>query len=789
MVYAVLILIALGVRGVGDFRPSQYAIAEALVLGWLWLRQGHWFDQQRLLSRLLLWVTAVPVLGIYLHADFPVKLAMLCGIAVLLRRSEDYEQRATAEWILRSLAVYAIIWTVLFGWPVTYNFMRLFSFWYSGLFSALSPPGLALGPTAAGFPIILAGIVFLVMLQVCSSKASWINTSASLVLVLLGQLLFWAIAYPLAIKLAPWIPLTKAAHIHLSLFYLFWVLVVVRVISWIQWPDTVDIPSRQGGWRPVLIIAGALALAAIIFAGPFAPHSGGPGKRVLILNSDKLDVRIPDYSDFGDRSGGMFGMLPRFCRALGYDVRLANVTPEIFDSIDVCIFANLVDSLPRWQRDSVISFVHQGGGLLALADHTGYNAIRGPTNDITEPMGLSVNFDTAVPLRRSWYGQMRFLPHRVTQSVTSHEDVEVWLGASVEPLAGSLPLVIGAQTYSDPGDTMKSDRSYLGNLEYDPGEPLSDIIIAAAAYYGRGRAVLFGDTSPFQNGALTVSHRLAARTLGWLAGGGTPLWDELRIWGFPFVLILTLCGTFLLAGRRLLAAVYLVVLPVFSISLWNLYPAGEPASWSNTEMPLAFIDASHGQVFDLMSWEKYSVGGLQFNLMRNGYQPQVRRWHPGMLQKSRLLVIARPTQTITDTEIDELLPYIENGGWVLVTAGFEEHKTVRGLLAAFGLRIENVPLGRAEGVGLGEKPTFARAYQIGGTDPNMQVLCTASQLPVVASVRRGKGGLVLIGDPVFLFNDNLENRGDDFHLENIRYFHELMNATAGTWKKVGEAKS
>jgi hypothetical protein len=785
LVYAVLILIALGTRSIGDFRPSQYALAEAVVLGWLWLRQEVWFAQRP--ARLLLWVTLIPVLGIYLHAEFLIKAAILFGAVLLWRRGEDTRRRAAAEWTLRGLAAYAIIYTVFLLWPVTFNFVRIFSYWHSGLFSALAPAGLSLGPTATGYPVILAGIVFIVALQWFSSKASWVNTLAGVILLFIGQVLFWAIAYSLGLKVASWIPLTKAVYIHLSIFYLLWTLAAVRVISWIHPPDIAGIAAVERIKKPALVVLGVLAVCAVLFAGPFTPASGGKGKRVLLLNADKLDVRIPNFSKYGDRSAGMFGMLPRFCRGLGYDVRLANVTPEIFDSIDVCIFANLIDSLPDWQRDSVFSFVRRGGGLLALADHTGYNAIRGPTNELTGPMGLMVNFDTAIPLRRSWYGQMRYLPHRITQSARTHDEMEVWLGGSVEPLPGSLPLVVGVHTYSDPGDSANSERSYLGNLEYDPGEPLGDIIIAAAAHYGRGRAVIFGDTSPFQNGALVMSHRLAARTLGWLSSGGTPLWDGLRTWGFPLVLILALGAGFVLLRRRLSAMAYLVLLPVCSISLWNLYPAGEPETWFNEEMPPAFIDASHGQFFDLMGWEKYSVGGLELNLMRNGYQPQVRKtWHPGMLKKARLLIIARPTQPITAAEIDELLPFIESGGWVLVAAGYEEHAAVDELLAAFGLKIENVPLGRAEGLGLEEKPTFARVYQLSGTDPGMQVVCTASQLPVVASVRCGQGGLALIGDPVFLFNDNLENRDEDYHVENIRFFHALMKTTSGAWGQVGE---
>ncbi|MCP4712568.1 MAG: hypothetical protein GY869_28415, partial [Planctomycetes bacterium] len=190
----------------------------------------------------------------------------------------------------------------------------------------------------AGYPIILAGIVFILMLQFAGARTNWVNTIAAIWLIFVGQLVFWATAYPLAVKIAHWMPLTQAAIIHLSIFYLLWVLAVVRVISWIHTPEIRESLATVDLRKPVLIVLGVLAVCAILFAGPFAPASGGPGKRVLILNSDKLDNRIPNYDRYGDRSGGMFGMLPRYCRGLGYDVRQANVTPEIFDSIDVCIF-------------------------------------------------------------------------------------------------------------------------------------------------------------------------------------------------------------------------------------------------------------------------------------------------------------------------------------------------------------------------------------------------------------------------------------------------------------------
>jgi len=180
---------------------------------------------------------------------------------------------------------------------------------------------------------------------------------------------------------------------------------------------------------------------------------------------------------------------------------------------------------------------------------------------------------------------------------------------------------------------------------------------------------------------------------------------------------------------------------------------------------------------------------VELNLMRNGYAPQLRTgWDAGEFAKARLLLIMRPSKPVTGRQVRDLETYIERGGWVLVTAGWEEHAAVEELLAQFGLRIENVPLGRAEGVGLNEKPKFARAYQVSGSNPQTQVLCTASKLPVAMAVRKGMGGLILIGDPVFLFNDNLENRDEDYHLETIRFFRQVIAATAGSWGQVEEVR-
>ena len=42
--------------------------------------------------------------------------------------------------------------------------------------------------------------------------------------------------------------------------------------------------------------------------------------------------------------------------------------------------------------------------------------------------------------------------------------------------------------------------SFLGNYHYDQGERLGDVVLVATTTYGRGRIVVWGDTSAFQGG-------------------------------------------------------------------------------------------------------------------------------------------------------------------------------------------------------------------------------------------------------------------------------------------------
>src|SRR5262249_53955322 len=63
-------------------------------------------------------------------------------------------------------------------------------------------------------------------------------------------------------------------------------------------------------------------------------------------------------------------------------------------------------------------------------------------------------------------------------------------------------------------------QSLLGNQQYDPGEKLGDLVLAAEQSWGKGRVLVFGDTSTLTNGIVIGAHPFASRLLAYMAGDG-----------------------------------------------------------------------------------------------------------------------------------------------------------------------------------------------------------------------------------------------------------------------------
>ncbi|MBI5867624.1 MAG: hypothetical protein HZB43_04945, partial [candidate division Zixibacteria bacterium] len=204
------------------------------------------------------------------------------------------------------------------------------------------------------------------------------------------------------------------------------------------------------------------------------------------------------------------------------------------------------------------------------------------------------------------------------------------------------------------------------------------------------------------------------------------------------------------------------------------------STWIPKDFRLALIDTGHKELFDGMAWESASTGGLEYNLMRNGFAPRFADT-PAQLDcdSASLYISSAPSVAPSGETINRFERYVNNGGWLIVNAGWNLEPKVHDLLDRFGVTIQNIPLGQTMGVAFGDSVRMADAYPLGGDGPGIENLITAYDYPVAKLVHRGRGGVVIIGDSQFLYNKNLEGQNELLVMENVTFFRKLMDQIKG----------
>jgi hypothetical protein len=774
-------LAALGAvtRAFGDFRDPVYGFATAILVGFMWRGFPDFPGFSKAINWLLRWSTWALMVGALAVIPAVLRVTLLTAALWFFDQRSPGEHRGRWRALVLTGVFYSIWWTVFFQLPIAYHWLTEWSYAYTHTITQTMSARLYLGPSASAVDLLLLGICGIVAATLCSRPRNWVNAIIWMVALEAGRIIYIWMAPTLLGMISHAIPVGTTPQLDLPwIYFLFLALIITQVQPGREPAITPRTTTRKvTSSRPVVIALGLLLLACFI-AGA-ASYDNRP-VRILFLNRNTLDMGVPVHGRYGDRSGGMFGFLPLFLQACGNVAVRDSITKEVLDSVDVIFIANLLQKIPPDERQLIWDFVDRGGGLLIVGDHTGTDAIREPTNDLLSPCGMELNFDTAVPLRRSWASAKSYLFHPLGRS-GGVMDAELWLGASITCGPHGEPFVVGRGAFSDPGDITNKTRSYLGNLAYDPGEKLGDVVLAAAAHWGKGKAVLHGDTSPYQNGTIIRSHSMINRTLHWLVEDGFfGFVDRWREW--LLMLAVGVAGTILavLSLNRRIWLLTALLLPAVSVGLWSLIPGttGPDAEWVPKNYKQALVDEGHGSLFDMMSWEQKSIGGLQYNLMRNGLSPRFAE-SPMELDcaPASMYVIATPTLPFSAEETDRLVSFAENGGWVLVSAGWNTYPNVKGIFDRFGVALENVPLGQSDGTAKIGTVKMADAYPVVGDTNTTETLVECLGYPVAKAVHRGRGGLIAIGDSQFLLNKNLEGQNEMVVMENVQFFRDLMEST------------
>ncbi len=529
------------------------------------------------------------------------------------------------------------------------------------------------------------------------------------------------------------------------------------------------------------IIGGLAVLTTMAVVPPTSPRRPVP-RELVFVERGVVSFTKPDYERYGEAAGGMFGMLPEYAALYGCKSTVVKDIPAELKPEQIVVLTNLdvdigADGLRRlWE------FVGKGGGLWVLGDHTFIKNGRNHLNELLAPCHISFNNDSAQFFPQGWFHSYRFPQGTPFSGLT--DDAEnrpgILVGASLELGLPAQPFVSGRFGFSDWGLSQpEGDRGYLGDFKYQRTERLGDLVLVAGERYGKGRVLVFGDTSSFFNNNLTRSHELLRASLGWLG--------ESNLWLAPasgaWRAITAVIGLAMLGCLFRWRSDAVAVAGLAAVALVSFVSHGDGGQLRYDQAfarkHLAIIDFSHQPNASKHSATDEGLHGVGINLLRHGDLPvAMNHWDGDLLDNARYVVFNAPRQPIGGGERRALTQFMERGGTVILGCGYLDAAGSRPLLDPLGLRIGGTPLGRFFDLPAFGKPvSFMSAWALEKVPPNARVICTSPDWPLIVAVPVGKGELVLVSDSEFLHNRNVEGH-KNHDPANTAFLKNLLDSVA-----------
>jgi hypothetical protein len=373
--------------------------------------------------------------------------------------------------------------------------------------------------------------------------------------------------------------------------------------------------------------------------------------------------------------------------------------------------------------------------------------------------------------------------HPIGAMIDEMDGIQISVGASLDVSYGSFPILLGRYGLSDIGDETNEERAFLGDYAYNPGEQIGDIILTAGAYYGNGKVVAFGDTSSFQNLAIPSSFPVINSVFSWLSSSKTGLLESTQII-LSLVFLVSAFVLFMKFGKEKIRFLYVPLTLSFALIITafaNPIMLGE----NEIEGNIVYIDTSHIERFNLKSYEDDSLSGLMVNLVRNDYLPLILKdFSAEKLSNCEILILNAPTKAFSDGEVESIKQFMNDGGLIILSTGFEDKDASIPLLSEFGLDVDEIPLGPVPYVEedpetYQKDPRFVSSWPIimdGSSDTEIfySVEILYQEYILMTFTSYGSGGLLLISDSEYLLDGNLESL-EDYWPGNIQFLYHIIN--------------
>lgn len=635
-----------------------------------------------------------------------------------------------------------------------------------------------LGSGASGFWIWLFFVLCIAALFI--RNRSLLNLQ-KFILLMCGTVVVWVVSivcYALVFSRIGVGTLFQVTLLQLVLFFMLSGLFFVALQKVEFTPAKINVYPKT--WKRIVVLLLFFISTIFLTSLPYFGQ-GSPGKIVFYERECAMGSYIPEFPEEGESltadRGISFGAMLWYFAERGFTVEvLDNENPksigEALQDADVFIAANLTSALSAEDVEHVQTFVKNGGGLLLFGEHTNmmasevdFQAGRHYLNDMLAGTGIKIKTDTAEWTHGQWQTSTEFIPHQILRGLSPDEIRTGSVGASLQVSGAAQPIMVGKYAFSDKENPL--EPGFLGNREFDKGEQLGDIVLAAADRYGRGNVLAFGDTSYGFNEALPGTWKLMENSLDFLAGG-----ERSPVLGVAALVFFVITVILLFASD---SAVRLTTYGALFVALLIASAVSSTVGTSYQKVDrIAWIDNAHCNLINTRGYKDNSVDGLAKNFQRNQYIPLYLD-NISQLDEGKVFVIIAPTKGYSSGEVRKVVNFVENGGLLIICAGSTEKHAVRPLLNVFQMDVGDIPLGpvpwiiethgRVPQVSEEDlemywhEPKFIEVYPVAGSSPyksyaSLTYLGLTYEL--IICKQYGKGMVVLIGDSRFLLDENLE---------------------------------
>ena len=446
-----------------------------------------------------------------------------------------------------------------------------------------------------------------------------------------------------------------------------------------------DSDKGSSNRRKRTLAIGAIMAMLAIYGGQMWTKAGEAPKRIVFskigLGSIDPDLGPPLSNQIPLEA--TFRMLPVLLRSQGCSVETsADLTQSNLQNTDLLVVINPTKEFSKEQSDLIMQRLREGMTVLVAGDHTNMMEVGKGCNSILGSTGIRLAFDSAIP-GENFPGWRHAMWQRsdLQKGTDSGNSLAISVGASLQIDSTARPLIVGVHGFSDKANFAVTP-GHLGNMIHDRGEREEDLILAADQQIGKGRLIVFGDTSPLQDGALTTSADAI-----WKLMRLSPTTLSVSPWVIIATLILVIVAISATSTKKQVIGLALAGFVIGTVVFW-LDKDTTPLKIHDD----AVVVSDHAPVYPGVYSEEY-LGKFFWLLTRKGIPCVSTTLAEAIRQNPKKIILAGPRLPLSSREGDELDSYVRAGGDLLIFQDWKDRIATKDFLARQGLELSNQPLG------------------------------------------------------------------------------------------------